>query len=278
MSEYKVQEWITPSEIKTIEYSGYWNDETQDKGTHWDVLDGNFGKMEAYLREKGLLRQLEESVRRLQSKFNRELHGTGADLAAGTLWAVPHLLRLGKVEKIYCVEYSRHRLFKIGPKVLEHYGVPKDKVILVLGSFYNLKLPDKSLDFVFMSAALHHADDPNALLSEVRRVLKPEGVAIVIREHISEATLKAYVKHILRFFVSRAPSGIQKRLFGRTFHETKLIPKSSSELFPPDPVLGDHFYTRLQYQEMFSRHGFIAEHVRDKSSSPQAFVLINGSA
>jgi ubiquinone/menaquinone biosynthesis C-methylase UbiE len=85
-------------------------------------------------------------------------------MAAGNLWAVPRLLRLGTVDKIYCLEYSKHRLLQIGPAVLEYYGVPKERVVLALGSFYDLHLKNKSLDFVFMSQAFHHADDPNRLL------------------------------------------------------------------------------------------------------------------
>lgn len=275
--EYEFQEWITTLEIKRSKYFEYWSDEEQEKSKEWYILDGNFEKMETYLKKSGLLHQLAESIKRLRSRFNRELHGIGADLASGNLWAVPHLLRLGKVRKIYCVEYSRHRLLKIGPKVLEHYGVPKDKVVLALGSFYKLKLPDSSLDFVFMSAAFHHADDPVAILAEIRRVLKPEGVVIIIGEHVTEVTLKAYIKHVLRFFISRlVPSDIQNRLFRKNFHDTKLIPKPN-ELFPPDPISGDHYYTYRQYREMFSRYGFNVEHVKDNVSNFQAFVLTGSS-
>jgi ubiquinone/menaquinone biosynthesis C-methylase UbiE len=183
---------------------------------------------------------------------------------------VPHLLRLGKIKLIYCVEISSYRLFEVGPVVLEHYSVPKDKVVLALGSFYKLKLPDNSLDFAFMSAAFHHADDPDALLAEIRRVLKPGGVVLITVEHITEVTPQAYMKHFLRFFASRTvPPKIQYKLFRNTFRAEKLFPKPN-ELFPPDPVLGDHYYTRWQYREMFSRHGFKMDRIRDGS---QAFIL-----
>ena len=275
MKEYEFQEWITRSEIKRSKYSKYWSDEELEKSKEWYVLNGNFEKMETYLKKSGLLRQLEEIIERLRGRFGRELQGTGADLAAGTLWAVPHLIKSEKVRKIYCVEYSRHRLLKIGPKVLKHYGVPKDKVILALGSFYKLKLPDNSLDFVLMSSAFHHADDPNALLTEIRRVLKPGGVVVIIGEHIREATLGTYIKNVLKFLISlTVPARIQYRLFGTSFHVTELVP-DPDKLFPLDPVVGDRFYTYQQYRGMFSSHGFNVEHLKDDASGFQAFILVS---
>lgn len=127
--------------------------------------------MEVYLKKSGLVDDLYNSIM-IAKKYGIKINGIGVDLAAGNLWAIPHLNKLGDFEKLYCLEYSRHRLFKLGITVLNHYSVPCEKTILVYGNFYNLHLPDKPVDFLFLSQSFHHAENPDDLLKEMRRVLK----------------------------------------------------------------------------------------------------------
>jgi ubiquinone/menaquinone biosynthesis C-methylase UbiE len=42
--------------------------------------------------------------------------------------------------------------------------VPPEKIVLARGTFYDLHLPDGSVDFVLLSQAFHHADRPGELL------------------------------------------------------------------------------------------------------------------
>lgn len=273
MNEWHIQKWISDSDINQIEYSEFWNDEEEEKKKEWYVLDGNFLKMEQYLRKTGLPQDLTLSAKILRTDFNRQLSGTGIDLAAGNLWAAPYILNLGAVDKLYCLEYSQHRLLKIGPAVLDHYGVPKEKLVLVLGSFYDLHIDDNSLDFVFMSQAFHHADKPHRLLAEICRVLKPHGVVIIIGEHIVDYR-KAQIKHAIKFLISvLVPERLQKSIFNRTFAVRTLV-ASSNEIFRPDPILGDHYYTDSEYRSMFSKHGFQMKHLRNDNSQFQSFVLV----
>ena len=273
MTQWNVENWLTDSEIDDIEYSDYWNDEEIEKDKQWYILDGNFTKMEDYLLTTGLPRDLKQCVDILEADFNRGLGGVGIDLAAGNLWASPYILSSGKIEKLYSLEYSRHRLLRIGPKVLEHYGVPKEKMVLVSGSFYTLRLEDNFLDFVLLCQAFHHAAEPDALLSEISRVLKPSGAVIIIGEHVIDLW-KAYLKNIIKLLIGRLlPNKIQYRLFGKTFQVGKLFPKPD-ELFSADPVGGDHSYTAREYRTIFSRHGFKFKHIRNHNSSYQSFVLV----
>jgi SAM-dependent methyltransferase len=274
MAEWNIESWLTDSTLDEIEYSNYWNNEEQEKNKEWYILDGNFSKMEHLLQKTGLPRDLMQCVDCLKVDFNRELEGVGIDLAAGNLWAAPYLFNLGKIDKLYCLEYSKHRLLKIGPKVLEQYKVSKDKIFLVYGSFYDLHLKDNSLNFVFLSQAFHHADDPDRLLSEVYRVLKPRGVVIIIGEH-KISYLKAYLKHAIRIVISLLiPLRIQQKLFGKTFKIKKLISRPW-QLFPSDPVLGDHYYSDDEYRAMFSKYRFKMKHIGNPNSQFQSFVLVS---
>jgi ubiquinone/menaquinone biosynthesis C-methylase UbiE len=268
---YRIEEWLT--DAQTLEYSDYWNDEAEERKKPFWILDGDFEKMERYLDSIGLVQQLDASVMAARQYFGRKLRGVGCDLAAGSLWAEPHLLRLGAVEKIYCVDYSRHRLSKLGPAVLEHYHIPPHKIVLALGDFHYLRLPDAVLDFVFMSAAFHHSDEPARLLREIKRVLKPEGLVIIIGEHIADLSLKHYVRQPIKFMISTyLPHPLQRRWLGRTIATRHFLPKPE-ELFAADGELGDHHYPLERYKTLFSEAGF--RHIRlcDQRARLQSFVL-----
>ena len=212
-SGYELRRWSTPEELRRLTYSAYWNDEEAERDKEWWTQDGDFARMEAYVDETTTLgRQLADAL------ADAPPRGEGADLAAGTLWAVPRLLAAG-ADKVYAVEYSEHRLTRLGPGVLEHYGIPPERVVLCLGSFYELGFADGELGFVLLSQALHHADDTAALLREVRRVLAPDGVAYVIGE----------------------PLPVRRGLLRRS----RLV----------DPLLGDHLHTWRSYGRMFRSAG-----------------------
>ncbi len=273
MNNWNIEYWLTEQEINRLNYSTYWNDEECEKEKEWYILDGDFLKMEQYLKRMGLPEDLVKCAGVLKNRLGQELSGVGIDLAAGNLWSVSHLFKLGKINKLFCLEFSKHRLLKIGPSVLEHYGIPKEKIILVLGSFYDLHIGDQSLDFIFLSQAFHHADDPNRLLLEIRRVLKPMGTVIIIGEHIVNH-IQAYSRYIAKFLISRTVhSSLQRKLFGKILSVKSFIPKPE-DLFPTDPILGDHFYTNMQYKRFFLKHGFKSINIRNKKSIFQSFVLI----
>ena len=132
---WTVERWISDEDVSELEYSTYWNDEQAERDKPFDVLDDDFSKLERYLGEVGLVNDLTTCL----SALSTPLAGRGIDLAAGTLWAAPILLDAGAVERLYCLEYSRHRLLSIGPHVLQHYGVSPERVVLVYGSFYDLR-------------------------------------------------------------------------------------------------------------------------------------------
>ena len=253
-----------------MEYSAYWNDEDEETGKAGYILDGDFNKLEQYLAEIGVVRQLKECLNFLETNFQWKPRGIGADLASGNLWAPPFLLKAGSVEKIYCVEYSKHRLLRIGPRVLEHYGVPSDKAVLCLGSFYQLNLPDKSLDFALLSEAFHHAERPLELLAEISRVLRSDGAVIIIGEY--ELTRLDTIRHFCKFLISRlVPSRVQQRVLKRTLSVQAPFPRGQILI---DPVLGDHWYSENSYREMFSAAGFVSHKVETGVSQLQAFVLL----
>jgi ubiquinone/menaquinone biosynthesis C-methylase UbiE len=55
-------------------------------------------------------------------------------------------------------------------------------VELRLGEITALPLPSDSLDAAFANMVLHHADDPEAMLREMARVVKPSGAVVITDE------------------------------------------------------------------------------------------------
>ena len=266
VDNYEVRIWKAAAEIEQIEYATYWNNEAEERKKEWWTLDGDFVRMDAYLEQSYLAPQFRQVVDFLKQRLGMPLRGCGADLAAGNLWATCHLLQVGAIERIYAVEMSQHRLLQLGPQILERYQVPHEKVVLCLGSFYELQIPDCSLDFVFLSQAFHHADDPLALLGEIRRVLKPGGVVLIIGEHMIDAVAiraRAYVRYLLECGIARI----------RGTQRTAPVRRP----FAPDPVLGDHFYRAREYRTMFLQCGFTYHSLHLKRSGFQSFVLVRNA-
>lgn len=265
-SDYAIEYWLSHANAKTIEYADYWNDERAEQDKEWNVLAHGFAPLEAHLTDSGFA----DDIRACLAALPNPLAGNGIDLAAGCLWATPLLLSCPDVRHLYCLEYSAHRLLNLGPPVLRHYGVDPANVTLVYGSFYDLLLPNRSLDFALLASAFHHAKEPARLLAEVRRVLKPGGVAIITGEP-RITWLGEHFKYFVKLLFGRLlPASLQERLFGRVLNSVSW-PPCRANVFPVDPVLGDHLYTCDEYCALFEAAGFAWKEVPSKRM--RAFVL-----
>jgi ubiquinone/menaquinone biosynthesis C-methylase UbiE len=264
---WTIERWLDEAEAASIEYASYWNDVEAERDKPWNVADGDFAKLEQYLAEVGLPADLQACL----AALGRPLGERGIDLAAGTLWAAPALLAAGPVQRLYCLEFSRHRLLELGPRMLEHYGVAPERVVLAYGSFYDLRLDDDELDFAFLSQAFHHADRPGALLAELRRVLRPGGAAIIVGEHVIRP--RDYAVFGARSLASLAPRRVQSRLFAEPVAVRRTLRPRARDLLPTDPVLGDHAYDQSDYARLFAEAGFSSCRVRRRHGHYQGFVL-----
>jgi 2-polyprenyl-3-methyl-5-hydroxy-6-metoxy-1,4-benzoquinol methylase len=76
------------------------------------------------------------------------------------------------------------------------YGVEKRGVDIALGTLEDLHFPDGVFSVVHFSHVIEHVPDPPSLLREVRRILAPDGMAVITTPNIL---------------------GLQARLFGRAW-------------------------------------------------------------
>jgi ubiquinone/menaquinone biosynthesis C-methylase UbiE len=176
------------------------------------------------------------------------------DLAAGTCWTSAIASKISGVQKVIAVDISRHRLEIIAPLVFEQCKADTEKITRVLGSFYEIKMSDNSVDCVILMEAFHHAFDVNKLILEIRRVLKPKGIVLISGEHIMAN--KEYFKIILLNLIKKAifvfnVHKLLNKYFGKVITEPKKI-----VALPVDKQAGDHVYPLKFYAHIFNRYGF----------------------
>ena len=72
-----------------------------------------------------------------------------------------------------------------------------DKVTYQVGDAYNLSFEDESFDIVTLSNSLHHFEEPEKILDEMKRILKPSGLIIVSEMHCDEDQEETQKTHVL---------------------------------------------------------------------------------
>ena len=259
------QVWISRDELNQMFSSAYWNDAEAEKQKIWGSWQADFSGLENRFLSKGLYQQFESLLK------DNELPTAGANilsLGSGICILEAMVARNHpEVEKIYNVDLSEHRIFDIAPNIFDQYEIDPSRYELCLGSFINLQVEDESIDIVLLSQAFHHCSEPEELLTEIKRVLRPGGAVLIIGEHFFSRydILKRFVKHFLKYAINY--KSIRSRAF---FFPTWRC------LFPIDQKKGDHHYTKRQYFRMFEALGFSATRNVFLEYKNQSFFLRAG--
>ena len=111
-----------------------------------------------------------------------------------------------------------------------------------------------------------HPVDAPALLTEVRRVLKPDGVVLIVGE---DAETRPLVVRSFRYWarlgLAGLPSNLQRALRGQVIARPARMPWQRHFLREHDTTKGDTHYTPIEYRRMFSRAGFEAREADNHS-------------
>jgi len=177
------------------------------------------------------LRSVKEELPRfipfLTGKCGLEFRGRILEIGAGAAWFTAELSKLPRVVEILAMDFSPRLLKEQAPKVFKMLHAKAAKITRVPGDFHQLDFPANHFDFVVCSAALHNAANMVQLLREVKRVLKPGGRFVSIREPIWPVMkLKTRAKARARLAVAG---------------------------------VADPFYTLADYREFFAQAGLPAE-------------------
>ena len=126
------------------------------------------------------------------------IHGIGIDLGGGVGCISSTLAKRQNVEKIYCIELVEEAVTMCQPIVKKEILKENDnKVISVVGDFDNLDLENNSIDFAVSWDSMHHSMDLINTLKECKRVLKKNGVFIIVDRAHNNSTPDSEIERML---------------------------------------------------------------------------------
>ena len=120
----------------------------------------------------------------LRQKCGLEFRGRVLEIGAGGAWLSAELSKLPGVVEVFATDASPRRLKDLAPKVFAMVNANSAKITRMPGDFHRLDFPANYFDFVVSSAVLHHATNIVQVLREAKRVLKPGGRLVAIREPV----------------------------------------------------------------------------------------------
>lgn len=126
------------------------------------------------------------------------IHGIGIDLGGGVGCISSTLAKRKNVKKIYCIELVEEAV-KLCQPIVKHEILKENenKVISVVGDFDNLDLENNSIDFAVSWDSMHHSMNLIKTLKECKRVLKKNGVFIIVDRAHNNSTPDSEIERML---------------------------------------------------------------------------------
>ena len=183
-----------------------------------------------------------EKTIKLIPNVHDKIKGIGIDLGGGVGCISSTLAKNSNVEKIFCVELVEEVVNLCQPIVKKQ--ILKDqheKVISVVGDYNFLELPSNSVDFAISWDAMHHSQDPVITFRECKRVLKKNGVFIIIDRAHNNSIPDEEIERILNITYDEE---FLKKNYRRL--DEKLTRKEN----------GEHEYRFYEWKEFFQKAGF----------------------
>jgi len=166
--------------------------------------------------------------------------GIGVELGSGCAAISVELTKLhSKIEKIYAIE--------IVPEIVEFAAVPlihinqvEEKVKPIVGNFDEIKLEDKTIDFIIEFDSLHHSFDLDRTIRESARILKPGARLLAIdRSHWSSSRKRR--------------NELENTIYSQKFLSDRGLDRDTRITRAQN---GEHEYLLSEYLEAFKKAGF----------------------
>jgi len=132
-----------------------------------------------------LKEELPKFIPFLRAKCDVEFRGRVLEIGAGGAWLSAELSKLPGVVEVIATAVLPAVLKDQAPKVFKLLKANPAKIIRTPADFHKLGFPDNHFDFVVCSGGLRHAANMVQVLREAKRVLKPGGKFVAIREPVA---------------------------------------------------------------------------------------------
>jgi ubiquinone/menaquinone biosynthesis C-methylase UbiE len=131
-------------------------------------------------------RDKEERPELLMNALQIRPGATVADIGSGTGYFTWRLAeQVGPKGKVYAVDVQQEMLDLTKAAVAKH---KVSNVEYVLATDSSPRLPERSVDLVFIAYAYHEFGDPDAMMAAIKRALKPGGRVLVL-EYAKESKI-----------------------------------------------------------------------------------------
>lgn len=179
---------------------------------------------------------------------------TVMDLGGGIGWLTAYLSCYENVSKIHFLDSSKYFVERMMPEIVKIMSGNADKIIPIEALFLPLYFEDKSLDVVVICSTLHHAENIETLLTEIKRILKDDGVLLVLNE--TPVSYSYYVVHLIKQFIK-----IMAATLSRTYKSVSPSISSSGSIY--DPYLFDRMYPLWHWSKAINLAGFSSVKIVD---------------
>jgi ubiquinone/menaquinone biosynthesis C-methylase UbiE len=113
-----------------------------------------------------------------------DFRGRVLEIGAGCAWFSAELSKLPAVVEVVAADVSAPLLKTEAPRIFKLLKAKEAKITRMTADISRLDFPAHQFDFIVCADALHRAVSPLRVLREVRRVLKPGGQFVAIREPV----------------------------------------------------------------------------------------------
>lgn len=227
----------------------------QDATSRFDeVMDDLYPETKLYSKNaKSFLDHISKETNYIEAfnviNWNIHIHrnSTLIDMACGIGWVSAKLSKLKNVKKIYCIDSSKFYIKEMLPKIFKQMNGNIKKVIAVEGIFTPILLKDDTVDYIILSAAIHHAENMQDVLKEAFRVLKKDGKLFILNEDPLPSL--RYLLKCTKFFLK-----VLLNLIFKKFKQSRQTLGYSNYL--DDPDLGDRAYPEWMLYKILKSCGF----------------------
>ncbi len=146
----------------------------------------------------------------LTRKCGIEFRGRILEIGAGGAWLSAEISKLPNVVEVITTDFSPVLLREQAPKIFRLLQANTAKITRMPSDFHKLDFPNNYFDYVVCSAVLHEAGNIVQVLREAKRVLKPGGQFIAIREPVWPLVK---IKSRAKMLAKLVATGINERFY-----------------------------------------------------------------